>query len=111
MTGLQYTHWLEIPIPGSGESCEIQPTEQEEGQLVICGWMPGGTAPMDSGDIVADFWIDENTTIRQICYFDGTDYRFSRTGAKLDAEVIRWMCLPPTDSEHHDYSQATKNGK
>lgn len=97
LTGLQYTHWLEIPGPGSGEICETAPAEQAEGQLVIFGWMPGGTVPMDPGDIVADFRVSEDTVIRQVGYYDGENYRFRRTGAKIEAEVVRWMRLPPTE--------------
>lgn len=97
LTGLQYTSWLEIPAPGSGESCEVEPPEQAKGQLVICGWMPGGTFPMDGSDVVADFQIDEQTVIREICYFHDGDFCFSSSGAAIDAEVIRWMPLPPVE--------------
>ena len=102
LTGLQYTHWLEVPPPGSGESCEVVPLEQAEGQLMICGWMPGGTFPMEPCEVVADFQVDEGTQIREVCIYDGGDFYFyfrgqGRKGAKIDAEIIRWMRLPPEE--------------
>lgn len=97
LAGLQYTHWLEVPLPGSGESCEVARPEQGEGQLMICGWMPGGTTPSEPCDIVADFTLDDSKERRLLCYFDGAGYRFSSTGASIDSEVIRWMRLPPVE--------------
>lgn len=100
LTGLRYTSWIEIPSPGSGESCEVAPPEQAEGQLVICGWMPGGTFPAGSCEVVADFQVGEGTQIRQACIYDGGDFYFraqGRKGAKIDAELIRWMRLPPEE--------------
>lgn len=97
LTGLQYTHWLEIPRPGSGENCEVSPPEQAEGQLVICGWMLGGTLPGEPCDVVADFLVGDETTIRQVCSYDGETFRFRGNSAKIDAKVIRWMRLPPVN--------------
>lgn len=97
LTGLQYTHWLEVPLPGSNESCEVAPPEQAEGQMMICGWMPGGIIPSEPCDIVADFNLGDSMERRLLCYFDGAGYRFSRTGASIDSEVIRWMRLPPVE--------------
>lgn len=97
LTGLQYTHWLEIPRPGSGENCEMAPLEQAEGQLMICGWMLGGTLPGEPCDVVADFLVGDETTIRQVCSYDGETFRFRGNLAKIDAKVIRWMRLPPVD--------------
>lgn len=97
LTGLQYTHWLEVPLPGSGESCEVAPLERAEGQLMICGWMPGGTTPAEPCDVVADFNLDDSKERRLLCYFDGAGYRFSSTGASIDSEVIRWLRLPAVE--------------
>lgn len=100
LTGLQYTHWLEVPTPGSGETCQVAPPELAEGQLAICGWMPGGTFPTESCEVVADFQVGEGTQIRQVCIYDGGDFYFraqGRKGAKIDAELIRWMRLPPEE--------------
>ena len=100
LTGLQYTHWLEVPLPGSGESCEVAQPEQAEGQLMICGWMPGGTFPVEDCEVVADFQIGEGTQIRQVCVYSEGNFYFRAQGirgAKIDAEIIRWMRLPPTE--------------
>lgn len=97
MTGLQYTHWLEVPLPGSGESCEVATPEQAEGQLVICGWMLGGTFPPEPCDVVADFQVGDEATIRRLCIFDGEKFCFRGNSVKMDAKVIRWMRLPPVE--------------
>lgn len=95
LNGLQYTHWFEVPAPYSGEAVQL---EQTEGQLVIAGWMPGGTLPPEPCDVVADFRCGEGESavaLRDICWFDGQNFLFSKNGAKMDAEFIRWMRLPP----------------
>lgn len=101
LTGLQYTHWLEIPLPGSGESCEVAPPEQSGDQPAVCGWTPGGTFPAEPCEVVADFNVGDGVIIREICrYFDG-HFNFwvgsgsGEVGARIDAECIRWMRLPP----------------
>lgn len=78
--------------------------ERAEGQLMICGWMPGGTNPSEPCDVVVDFRLDETETLRSICWFDGTGYRFSQSGASIDSEVIRWMRLPPVDESKRNVS-------
>lgn len=111
LTGLQYTHWLEVPLPGSGENCEVAPLERAEGQLMICGWMPGGTTPPEPCDVVVDFRLDETETLRSICWFDGTGYRFSQSGASIDSEVIRWLRLPPVDEDKRNVSNLDTEGE
>lgn len=103
LTGLQYTHWLEVPLPDSGESCEVATLEQAEGQLMICGWMPGGTFPTEPCEVVADFDLGDGKIIRQICrYFDGhfnfrTGSGSADVGARIDAQAVRWMLLPAVE--------------
>ncbi len=103
LAGLQYTHWLEVPVPGSGETCQMDPPELAEGQLVICGWMPGGTFPAEPCEVVADFDVGNGTIIRQICcYFDGhfnfrTGSGPTDIGARIDAQAVRWMLLPAVE--------------
>lgn len=104
LTGLQYTYWLEILPPGSGECCEIVPPEQPEGQLMVCDWMPGGTYPSEPCEVVADFHVGGGTKIRQVCFYDEGAFYFraqGRKGAKIDAEIIRWMRLPPVEDDKH----------
>lgn len=110
-TGLQYTKWLEVPPPASGEEFQLEPPEQAEGQLVISGWMPGGTFPRQPCEVVADFRAARengkpDVCIRRICWFDGMDFLFKRHGPKLDAECTRWMALPPV---YEDVSKLDTN--
>ena len=106
LNGLQYTRWLEVPPPDSGKAFQLEPPEQAEGQLVICGWMPGGTFPREPCEVAADFRTGEQV-LRQICIFDGTAFRFRNSGAKISAECVRWMALPPVDG---DVSKLDTNG-
>ena len=101
LTGLQYTHWLEVPLPGSGETCPVIPAEQPSGQPAASGWMSGSALPESDCEAVADFDVGSGVIIREICrYFDGhfnfwTGSGPADVGARIDAECIRWMRLPP----------------
>lgn len=101
LTGLQYTHWLEVPIPGSGETLQAAPPELAEGQLAICGWMPGGAFPGKPGEVVVDFDLGDGVIIREACcYADGQFYfrtKSGELGAKIDMSAVRWMWLPPVE--------------
>ena len=100
LTGLQYTHWLEVPTPGSGETFQAAPPELAEGQLAICGWMPGGTFPREPCEVVADFCVGGENHIRQVCIYDQGNFYFrakGSNGAEIEAEIIRWMWLPPIE--------------
>ena len=62
--------------------------------------MPGGTFPVEDCEVVADFQIGEGTQIRQVCVYSEGNFYFRAQGirgAKIDAEIIRWMRLPPTE--------------
>lgn len=103
-SGLQYIKWLEVPPPASGEEFQLVPPEQAEGQLVISGWMPGGTFPRQPCEVVADFRITgeegrPDVLIRSICWFDGADFLFKKDGPTIDAECVRWMVLPPVEDD------------
>lgn len=101
LTGLQYTHWLEVPTPGSGETLQAAPPELAEGQLAICGWMPGGTFPGEPGEAVVDFDLGDGVIVREACcYADGQFYfrtKSGELGAKIDMPAVRWMWLPPVE--------------
>jgi len=93
LTGLQYTSWLEVPLPDSGETFQTAP---------FPGWMPGGLQPEGPCEVVADFHISEENgspdkDIRCLCRFDGTAFLFKNHDSKIDAECVRWMLLPPTE--------------
>lgn len=101
LTGLQYTHWLELPAPGSGETLQVAPPELAEGQLAICGWMPGGAFPGAPGEAVVDFDLGDGVIVREVCcYADGQFYfrvKSGELGAKIDMPAVRWMWLPPIE--------------
>lgn len=104
MTSTDYTHWLEIPGIASGESLQLAPPEGAYGQMVISGWMPGGTFPFEPCEVVAYFRVAGETAspdarIRRVCWFDGKDFLFKRYGSKIDAECVCWMALPPVEDD------------
>ncbi len=103
MSNADFTHWIEIPGVSSGETVQLAPPGQPEGQLAISGWMPGGTFPRQSCEVVADFRVSGGTgrpeaALRRVCWFDGMNFLFKRHSSKIDAECIRWMALPPVES-------------
>ena len=109
-TGLQYIQWLEIPLPSSGEELQL---ERAEGQLVLSGWMPGGTFPREPCEVAADFRVpgedgSPDAYLRRICWFDGMNFLFKRNGPTFDAECVRWMALPPVED---DVSNLDTNGE
>ena len=84
---------------------------QPEGQLVICGWMPGGMLPHQPCDVVADFALDGDTEIRMTCNFDGRAFRHQSGGATIDFEPVRWMVLPPVDADQKSRPEAGAAGQ
>lgn len=103
MSNADFTHWIEIPGVSNGETVQLAPPVQPEGQLVISGWMPGGTFPREPCDVVADFRVSGGTgrpeaPLRRVCWFDGMNFLFKRHSSKIDAECVRWMALPPVES-------------
>lgn len=88
--------------PPREETAEITPPVQVEGQLVICGWMPGGTLPEEPCDAVADFRTGagkHTRIIRNVCRFNGEAFCMWRTDLPIDAEVVRWIALPPVEKD------------
>lgn len=100
-SGLQYTQWLEVPPPASGEEFQLEPPEQAVGQLVIAGWMPGGTFPRQPCEVVADLLAGFSVSVRlrRVLWFDGDDFCMKCGGPKIDSKVIRWMVLPPVEDD------------
>lgn len=90
------TLWTPMP-KGATEAAPA--AEQATGQLMICGWMPGGTFPREPGDVVAYFDLGNGNSTKQFCYFDGQGFLFRRGGESIDMEPIRWMQLPPVEEE------------
>lgn len=91
LTGLFFTHWLEVPLPGSGETVELAPPD-----LSADGgarWMPGDQPPEEDCDAVGIFGIGDDTRIRQIASFVSGSWCF-HGGATIDADCLWWFPLP-----------------
>lgn len=65
-----------------------------EGQLMICGWMPGGTFPREPGQVVADFDIGLDKPTRRICWYENGKFLL-RSGEPLNLTPLKWIQLPP----------------
>lgn len=70
---------------------------QPEGQLVLNGWMPGGTLPSTDCDVVADFEVGFGKTVREFCKFSSGKFFWASSGKAIDLSVVRWMALPPVE--------------
>ena len=74
-----------------GESAPI-------GQVVISGWMPGGTNPGHSCQCVVDFIFDDEKdglSFRRMVDWNAIMGRWEfHYGAAVDATPVRWMELP-----------------
>lgn len=66
-----------------------------EGQLVLNGWMPGGTLPSTDCDVVADFEVGFGKAVREFCKFSSGKFFWASSGKAIDLSVVRWMALPP----------------
>ncbi len=89
---------------GADEECPSGRSEGsglcvDEGQLVVCGWMPGGTTPFQACDVVADFDIGDGHTVRETCRFSNGRFHYDGSCDDIDWPVVRWMALPPIVSE------------
>ena len=79
------------------------PAAQPDGQLMISGWMPGGTNPREPcyAAVILDFG-DDQPTMRKIVYWDGAAWRFRPNGETMSLFPAVWMALP-------DYSKEVPN--
>lgn len=67
---------------------------QPEGQLAICGWMPGGTTPgKEPGWCVCLMPLVEKLRPKAM-WWDGFSWKFSETGQSVVADPVAWMRLP-----------------
>lgn len=87
-----------------GLTDELKPVATEPGQGALALWIPGSISPGDPCDVVADFVVGEDVrgrkaVMRRACRWDGSSFRFREGGAEIDAEVVRWLALPPVENE------------
>ena len=92
--GCSVTRWKDVagwmPYPDKEAP---QPT----GQLVISGWMLGGTTPSEPCDVVAVFDLGGSQTARVFAWWNGSEFQFKKDGAKIDRAPVKWMALPPEE--------------
>lgn len=87
-----------------GLTDELKPVTTELGQGALALWIPGSISPGDPCDVVADFVVGEDVrgrkiVVRKACQWDGSSFRFREGGAEINAEVVRWLALPPVENE------------
>lgn len=118
-----YSAWENGQLPGSdrmpllalafgvttdylfGLTDESTPTiaaPEPEGQMVITGWMPGGTTPATPCDVVADFDMGGTKALRRCCRWDGKQFLFDKGGISIELPPIRWMMLPEVEEKADD---------
>ena len=78
------------PAPEQEQEAEALP----EGQMVICGWMPGGTTPAEPGEfaVVVDFGGGKR--LKRFFEWDGRKWMMPG-GIEAQAPVVWWLRLPP----------------
>ena len=78
------------PAPEQEQEAEPLP----EGQMVICGWMPGGTTPAEPGEFAVVVDVGGGKRLKRFFEWDG--HRWMMTGGiEAQAPVVWWMRLPP----------------
>lgn len=78
-----------------GLTDELHPAPEPTGQLVLSGWMPGGTTPFSPTDAVVVFDLN-GRHIKRICRWNGWEFVFDN-GAKIEMKPIEWIVLPPDE--------------
>ncbi len=84
-------YWTPMPDPDG----VVQVTPRPTGQLMIAGWMPGGTTPAESCEVVAVFKAG-GVLVKRISLWNGSSFTFIN-GTPIEQEPIRWMRLPPDE--------------
>lgn len=67
---------------------------QPDGQMVLAGWMPGGTNPVESGWCACMMVLDPAKPIPKVLWWDGYVWRFRQGGEEARMEPVAWMRLP-----------------
>lgn len=85
-----------------GLTDQLRPSSPEPGQMVLAAWMPGGLTPPEPCEVVADVDAGEGVKMRRLLYWDGTVFRFKKSGVDIEVSVIRWLRLPEVEKEEND---------
>lgn len=82
-----------------GLTDQLRPAAAEPGQMVLAAWMPGGLTPPEPCEVVADVDAGEGVKMRRLLYWDGTVFRFKKSGVDIEVSVTRWLRLPEVEKE------------
>ena len=85
-----------------GLTDQLRPAAAEPGQMVLAAWMPGGLTPPEPCEVVADVDAGEGVKMRRLLYWDGTVFRFKKSGVDIGVSVTRWLRLPEVEKEEND---------
>ena len=85
-----------------GLTDQLRPSAAEPGQMALAAWMPGGLTPPEPCEVVADVDAGEGVKMRRLLYWDGTVFRFKKSGVDIEVSVIRWLRLPEVEKEEND---------
>lgn len=85
-----------------GLTDQLRPAAAEPGQMVLAAWMPGGLTPPEECEVVADVDAGEGVKMRRLLYWDGTVFRFKKSGVDIGISVTRWLRLPEVEKEEND---------
>lgn len=85
-----------------GLTDQLRPAAAESGQMALAAWMPGGLTPPEPCEVVADVDAGEGVKMRRLLYWDGTVFRFKKSGVDIEVSVIRWLRLPEVEKEESD---------
>lgn len=85
-----------------GLTDQLRPAAAESGRMVLAAWMPGGLTPPEPCEVVADVDAGEGVKMRRLLYWDGTVFRFKKSGVDIGVSVTRWLRLPEVESEEND---------
>ena len=82
------------------------PSGKPDGQLMICGWVPGGTNPREPcyAAAILDFGGGQ-PVLRKIVYWDGAAWRFRPNGETMSLLPVVWMALPAYSKEGSNDTQ------
>lgn len=85
-----------------GLTDQLRPAAAEPGQMALAAWMPGGLTPPEPCEVVADVDAGEGVKMRRLLYWDGTVFRFKKSGVDIGVSVTRWLRLPEVEKEEKD---------
>lgn len=85
-----------------GLTDQLRPVAAEPGQMVLAAWMPGALTPPEPCEVVADVDTGKGVKLRRLLYWDGTVFRFKKSGVDIEVSVIRWLRLPEVEKEENN---------